>query len=533
MDARGGVQAGAAITLDASQQRAVELFESRSNVALFGRAGCGKSEVLRRMVASAVASYGREAIAITALAGSVAFIIGGQTLHSLFSMDTRPLSREAWLRETLRRPDVCRRLNQLRVVFVDEVCTVSSSLFSRLAYVMRRVAPPHMQHLPFGGCQLVGMWPPVPLALLYGCLFFVQLMVPTVDGFFQCAMCQATDWCEPGFPFYASLFKAFSFLLLCTAAGDPLQIVPVGVSDTSLDRMVFDCAAWRSTFGGAAGKVLCLTGNHRQAQDADFQRMLDRVRWGRAGAQDVNRLNSTSSNDVLGPVTRLRIKKVAVQAMNKERLARIASPLVEFSAEDVILTADLSLADEAVASLRSCVDLSVVLKLESLVILTRKLGNVAPGARGVVKRFIVAGDQGVDTVTEVECDFDGELIIVGRSRFSAYDSTGTELAFCEQIPLLLGWAITVHRAQGLTLDAVEIDFQLDSWSTAGLVYTALSRARSFSCLRVQGLRRDLIHASRSAVAYYAKQLEEGNIDPAEDGRPPIESSVGTGTALVV
>jgi len=309
--------------------------------------------------------------------------------------------------------------------------------------------------------------------------------------------------------------------------------VPVGVSDTSLDRMVFDCAAWRSTFGGAAGKVLCLTGNHRQAQDADFQRMLDRVRWGRAGAQDVNRLNSTSSNDVLGPVTRLRIKKVAVQAMNKERLARIASPLVEFSAEDVILTADLSLADEAVASLRSCVDLSVVLKLESLVILTRKLGNVAPGARGVVKRFIVAGDQGVDTVTEVECDFDGELIIVGRSRFSAYDSTGTELAFCEQVPLLLGWAITVHRAQGMTLDAVEIDFQLDSWSTAGLVYTALSRARSFSCLRVQGLRRDLIHASRSAVAYYSKQLEEGNIDPAEDGRPPIESSVGTGTALVV
>jgi len=91
----------------------------------------------------------------------------------------------------------------------------------------------------------------------------------------------------------------------------------------------------------------------------------------------------------------------------------------------------------------------------------------------------------------------------------------------------------VHRALGLTLDAVEIDFQLDSWWTAGRVHTALSWARSFSFLRVQGLRRDLIDASRSAVAYYAKQLEEGNIDPAEDRRPPIESSVGTDTALVV
>jgi len=179
--------------------------------------------------------------------------------------------------------------------------------------------------------------------------------------------------------------------------------------------MVFDCAAWRSISGGAAGNPLCLTGNHRQAQDVDIQKMLDRVRWGRAGAQDVNRLNSTSSKNVLGPVTRLRIKKVSVQAMKQERLARIASALVEFSAMDVILTADMSLVNMAVASLRSCVDLAlVVLKLESFVILTRKLGNVAPGARGVVKRFIVAGEQGVDTVTEVECDFDGELIIFDR-----------------------------------------------------------------------------------------------------------------------
>jgi len=188
MDASGGLQAGAAITLDASQQRAVELFESRSNVPLLGRAGCGKSEVLWRMMDSAVASYGRDAIAITALAGSAAFLIGGQTLQSLFSVGTRPLSREAWLRETLRRPEVFRRLNQLQGVLVEEVCTASSCLFSRLAYVMRRVAPPHMHQLPFGGCQLVGKWPPVPLALMCGCLFVVQLLVPTVDGSFQCAM---------------------------------------------------------------------------------------------------------------------------------------------------------------------------------------------------------------------------------------------------------------------------------------------------------------------------------------------------------
>lgn len=143
-------------TLDAAQEMALSMYHSGSNVALFGRAGCGKSEVLRRIVLAATSRWGKDAVAVTALAGSAALVIGGQTLYSLFGMDTRPLSREAWLRITMERPSVCKRLNALRVLVVDEICTLPASLFGRLGFVMRRVAPPHMQSLPFGGCQLVG-----------------------------------------------------------------------------------------------------------------------------------------------------------------------------------------------------------------------------------------------------------------------------------------------------------------------------------------------------------------------------------------
>jgi len=155
MDPSPGAQIDQPLELDASQQRALSLFESGSNVAVLGRAGCGKSEVTRRMISMAIASHGREAVAVTALSGSAALIVSGQTLHSLFSMNTRPMGHDAWLRETLKRPEVFRRLNRLRVLFIDEVCTLSSSLFSRFGFVMRRVAPPHMQHLPFAGCQIV------------------------------------------------------------------------------------------------------------------------------------------------------------------------------------------------------------------------------------------------------------------------------------------------------------------------------------------------------------------------------------------
>ena len=155
MDPSPGVLDGVRWALDASQQRALSLFETGANVALLGRAGCGKSVLMRRMVSMAIEKHGREAVTVTALSGSAAQILSGQTLHSLFGMDTRPLSREAWLRETLRCPEVCGRLSRLRVLFIDEICTVPSSLFSRLGYVMRRIAPPHMQHLPFSGCHLV------------------------------------------------------------------------------------------------------------------------------------------------------------------------------------------------------------------------------------------------------------------------------------------------------------------------------------------------------------------------------------------
>lgn len=109
------------------------------------------------MVAAATARWGPDAVAVAALSGSAALAIGGQTLHALFGMDTRPLSRESWMRNILERPGVSKLLTALRVLFVDDVCTLPSSRFGRLGYVMRRVAPPRMEHIPFGVCQSAGM----------------------------------------------------------------------------------------------------------------------------------------------------------------------------------------------------------------------------------------------------------------------------------------------------------------------------------------------------------------------------------------
>jgi len=307
-----------------------------------------------------------------------------------------------------------------------------------------------------------------------------------------------------------------------------MQVAPVKVTDTSMDRFVFHCSSWHAKFGGSAGSVVCLTGSHRQASDGDFQSALYRVRWGRAGDATIKRINATWTNAFSGPVTQLRILKNVVLDIYEAMLMTIESPSYIFQSREVFETTDPVVMQQAVKDLRSCVDLSLELKPSALVIMTRKMLGVPAGSRGIlfdiVRRTVSTGPEAGEVIVAM-CDFGGKVVEVTRARFSAYNSARDKFAHCEQMPLTLGWAMTVHRSQGLTLEAVEIDFELDNWVTCGLVYTALSRGRSFSSLRVRGLRRGLVEVSHCTVAYNEKKLLECGIDPSDNGRPPIE--VGT------
>ena len=71
-------------------------------------------------------------------------------------------------------------------------------------------------------------------------------------------------------------------------------------------------------------------------------------------------------------------------------------------------------------------------------------------------------------------------------------------ASISQIPLRLAWAITVHKSQGMTLDAARID--LRKAFVEGMGYVALSRVRSLDTMYLYGINRMALQVSPDALA---------------------------------
>jgi hypothetical protein len=91
---------------------------------------------------------------------------------------------------------------------------------------------------------------------------------------------------------------------------------------------------------------------------------------------------------------------------------------------------------------------------------------------------------------------EGKRIVMATTTWDVIED-GKTLAQIEQIPLRLAWAITVHKSQGMSLDAVEVD--LSKAFVFGQGYVALSRVRTLAGLKVLGLSANALQVDPKIV----------------------------------
>ena len=270
-------------------------------------------------------------------------------------------------------------------------------------------------------------------------------------------------------------------VVLC---GDFFQLPPVNRRDGREGGFVVHSQVWQEL-----DPVICyLEEQHRQ----DDQTFLDILNAMRAG--DIRRRHAEALLERIdaqleeGEVTELHTVNVDVDRINDARLEKLDAPEQRFH---MVTTGK----DNYVENLkRSCLALETLALKKGALVMTIKNSpekKYVNGSLGIVVDF-----EPVTNYPIVEFMANGRKHAILPESWELRDGD-TKRAGLSQIPLRLAWAITVHKSQGMTLDAATVD--LRRAFVEGMGYVALSRVRRLESLSLLGINQMALRVSQDAL----------------------------------
>lgn len=269
--------------------------------------------------------------------------------------------------------------------------------------------------------------------------------------------------------------------------GDFFQLPPVRSKSEPSAKYAFHSPSWIT----ADFKICYLEKQYRQ-EDPRFLAVLNSIRDSAVTQETIDALKTRINQPVEGlpRLTKLYSHRNDVDALNSFELAQL-------QAEPHTFYMQSGGDPELVASLRdACLaPQELVLKKGALVMFVRNSfgEGYVNGTLGVVIDF-----EGDDTKYPVIETKSGVRIIARPVRWLVEDQ-GEVLAYIDQVPLRLAWAITIHKSQGMTLDVAEIN--LGKAFAHGMGYVALSRVRTLGGIKLVGINNIALLVSPEVTAF--------------------------------
>lgn len=467
------VQRSAAISLSSEQRHVLDLVvEQGQSVFFTGPAGTGKSVLMRAIISELKAKHARESerVAVTASTGLAACNIGGVTLHSFSGIGLGKEEANVLVKKVRRNPKAKNRWLKCKVLIIDEISMVDGDLFDKLSQIGRTI---RNDGRPWGGIQLV-------------------------------------------------------------ITGDFFQLPPVPDDSKVQAKFAFDAATWTTSIDHTIG----LTQVFRQ-RDPDFARMLNEMRLGKITDETVaafKALERPLNFDDGVDSAELFPLRAQVEGSNEKRLRDLPGEIHRFGAAD---TGDPAIKERLLANMMA--PKSIDLKLNAQVMLIKNLdASLVNGSLGRVigfsdeRTFEMGG--GIPDDPTMDAAFnkarkklssfsrDSELLSNSKKQFPVVQFVSASgmprVILCQpeewkvelpngevqakrtQLPLILAWALSIHKAQGQTLERVTVN--LSRVFEKGQAYVALSRATCQDGLRVIGFDRHKVMAHPKVVEFYGK-----------------------------
>ncbi|XP_054819622.1 ATP-dependent DNA helicase PIF1-like [Prosopis cineraria] len=281
-------------------------------------------------------------------------------------------------------------------------------------------------------------------------------------------------------------------------SGDFFQLPPIPNKNSSSGsvKFAFEADSWDKSFD----IQIELTKIFRQS-DILLIKLLQAIRTGENVPQDLEFLEQSCipESECDPSVVRLLPLNKDVEKVNRERLNSLQKEVLVYNALDhggQSWRRQLSLG-MAPDSISICEGARVML-VKNLNTFT----GLVNGATGEVVGFARAKnyDEVCPHLLLPIVKFDsGKTMAVEPAVWRIMD--GDEVvAWRKQIPLILAWAFSIHKCQGMTLDRVHTN--LSRAFGCGMVYVALSRVRTLKGLQLSGFTRSKIRADPKVLQFY-------------------------------